>query len=644
MNLSFHAKAAAFILLFGTLLIILGCADGKVFMRPGQTMNMTSITPAGGIAVSADGLMSIIFPPGAVLTPTDVVIEQISGNDLDTTYAALAPSMAYRVTPDNLIFTMPVLVTLNLGTPASLNTGDVALDVPIAIFDNVTTRELLTTTVIRWNEAAGDLTLNGEISASGDIVIVDPPSSGIQIGVTHPDLIPASSGTGTIGATVDVVAGNIITSNSPVTWTGSGDSILTVPFGLFFPSPVGSPGAALGTTPMQVVDSFDLGCGGSGTGVLNLNFVLLGIDIDADPTFFTDLIADRNITVRFDIDIDCEAGATAFGTPTLVPVPGMMNLGSASLVPAGFSFYDAASPQLIVAGQSTGGVALATRLTLLTGQANGTLLGTGVDGSDALLFRDVVSGNEACAVTGSAQVVGILQTGQFAFDAPTVVASSTPRSDSTWIGNNSAVGLVLTDTNAIDLTAFDLAGGGFLVDATFPLTFTPISVVSNAIATTFVAINGTTRELVYIDVTSGVVETVVQTLGINPQRVRWDPELGVGAVTDFDDNTVTIFEWDGASAPVVRATANVGLGPIGLDVDGALIVCGGEQDDTWTLITYDTVNHTIVSTVTTALPFTATGTGGLRPRHATFLNDAENSVAITLFGENAIGVIPNAHP
>ncbi len=84
----------------------------------GGSNDGTSVTvsaPAGGSVSSDDGLLTLDVPPGALEADTQISIRTVSSDDLpDGLAEGVEGSVAYRLEPDGLTFSKPVIATLRL--------------------------------------------------------------------------------------------------------------------------------------------------------------------------------------------------------------------------------------------------------------------------------------------------------------------------------------------------------------------------------------------------------------------------------------------------------------------------------------------------------------------------------------------------
>src|SRR5688572_815321 len=84
-----------------------GCGPSAVRTLAESTTE--TISPAGGETKSADGLLTISFPAGAVATPTEVTIVTDRTRTMDGLVSPI-----YRVSPRGLSFDAPIALELDV--------------------------------------------------------------------------------------------------------------------------------------------------------------------------------------------------------------------------------------------------------------------------------------------------------------------------------------------------------------------------------------------------------------------------------------------------------------------------------------------------------------------------------------------------
>lgn len=111
-------------------------------------------------------------------------------------------------------------------------------------------------------------------------------------------------------------------------------------------------------------------------------------------------------------------------------------------------------------------------------------------------------------------------------------------------------------------------------------------------------------------------------VGNDPRKVRCAG--GICAVSNFGSNTLTIVTWDGGDNAAIAATANVGDGPLGIDLrevgDTVEIISTGFNDNTLTVTTVAS-DGTVIGSVTSPVESGCTG-----PGHALWLSGTNNAM------------------
>ena len=121
-----HLSNLAWLLL--SLGLVAACGGGS-----NEGNSVTISATAGGSASSDDGLLTLEVPPGALEADTRISIQAVSNDDLPDDVAAGAEgAVAYRLEPDGLRFSKPVIATLRLD-PEELVSADEegAFEVPL---------------------------------------------------------------------------------------------------------------------------------------------------------------------------------------------------------------------------------------------------------------------------------------------------------------------------------------------------------------------------------------------------------------------------------------------------------------------------------------------------------------------------------
>lgn len=124
-------------------------------------------------------------------------------------------------------------------------------------------------------------------------------------------------------------------------------------------------------------------------------------------------------------------------------------------------------------------------------------------------------------------------------------------------------------------------------------------------------------------------------VGDTPRRLRVLD--GIGVLTNFDSDEISILTWDGAADAVLLGNHAVGDGPVGVDLlprsgGGVYALTTGWFDHTYTITEIDAAGAVVAST-TNALP-----AGMLQPAHGVWLHDADESFLVSCFGSDQLFV------
>lgn len=209
--------------------------------------------------------------------------------------------------------------------------------------------------------------------------------------------------------------------------------------------------------------------------------------------------------------------------------------------------------------------------------------------------------------------------------------------DSTYATADPRDGVVTATASGIDHRVLSKMVGGL------QLTQIPVggirTVVANGMSSYLVVTDA--RQLMHVSWNgSNATTTPIAgvTLGSNPRRMRWDPNSGLLGLTDFTDNTMHLFMWDGMLSVQSVGVANVVDGPVGLDVMNDKAVCVGFRDGGYSIIDVDPLTMTIETTSNQPNPYPMAGS----PGHGIFFGDSENSIGISYFGTSQFGIRKNA--
>jgi hypothetical protein len=173
-----------------------------------------TIGPEGGEITSADGRLTLTFPPDAFSEDTEITIREINPEDLPPEFDGLDPEFAYVLEPDGIEFAVPVTATLMLDEEPVQDDGSLETEFALLITSSDGELEVLENLSREVDEDANMTTVSGELSHFSPLVARESASiSGVIIGV--PDSLPVG---GTFNAVATVSAaqgpGNRITGSS----------------------------------------------------------------------------------------------------------------------------------------------------------------------------------------------------------------------------------------------------------------------------------------------------------------------------------------------------------------------------------------------------------------------------------------------
>jgi len=187
----------------------------------GGGSSTATIGPEGGEITSADGKLTLTFPPGALSEDTEITIRRIDPEDLPPEFSGLGPEFAYLLEPDGIEFAVPVTATLMLDEEPVQDDGSLETDLVVLITSSNGQLEVLDNLTQEVNGDTIITTTSGELSHFSPLVTQDSLVTGVINGV--PDSLPVG---GSFNAVATVVvskphtflsAGYFDRSNPPVT-------------------------------------------------------------------------------------------------------------------------------------------------------------------------------------------------------------------------------------------------------------------------------------------------------------------------------------------------------------------------------------------------------------------------------------------
>lgn len=584
-----------------SLLISAGCGgddDDGGGMTDGIDTSVTSasIGPSGGMITSADGGAVLVVPAGALTATETITVARVRPSDASAPLAAFDPSLIYEFGPDGLTFSSPATLTLELQVPQDAVPGEIVVSLPRLLSESASGVEPVAEVSVRAEP--DQRSLSGEISHFSRFAIDELNASNSLITVRHPLRLDD----GEVGVIGMIING----ADDGGEWEISAPEMSVDLISSDF-------------DPFATATQAFVTCGFSEWPTVEVTRV-----IQEDQDFYA-------TSVRF--RIQCPQPPPGISAPRLV------NLAQE----AGQSGPEACNLAQGPCGETLG-IWVATE-------------------QGGLLLSPLDSNPVTFTFSGFSPVYDILN-----LVSPTGTQSALQFSgltDSFYSATNEVIcdwdlGAFLQDR----MSDVSPRGSGSVGASSFPRLITldvdessggPISkevsianaaitAVGNASADAFLYVNSSTDQLVHASVAgTTVTETDVMLLADDVRRMRWDPASGIGAISDFTANSLTLFSWAGdGTLPTVFTTAPVGDGPVGIDVDGNRVVCAGFNDDTYTEILIDPAGPSVLNSVTLPIPFSNPKGAGqpLQPGHAFFLRDASESIVFSLFGADAVAFLP----
>jgi hypothetical protein len=160
---------------FGILLsafLTVGCGGGG---GGGKKTGTGTITSAGGTITSKDGLVKLVFPPGAVADDTPVTIALIDPTDLPLEFAEMAADSAYELSPSGIEFLMPITVTVKIpGKPVQGDGSLLSPLPPLMITSASGELEFLDDLTIHANADTNSLEATGQLGHFSNVMIKHP--------------------------------------------------------------------------------------------------------------------------------------------------------------------------------------------------------------------------------------------------------------------------------------------------------------------------------------------------------------------------------------------------------------------------------------------------------------------------------------
>ncbi len=625
---SFPAIAAGLAIL--PILALLACSGGNGGNDGGFAAASATIGPGGGQLSSSDGRLSLIFPAGAVAAPTLITITPLAAADLSPAAQGLEPDRAYRIDPAGMTLAQPAQLSFDMSA-AVLSEGTGLLPVPpvrVVFADDPT--EPLPGLKTLLDSVIGLPRADATIGRLGELLFHESRYGNVT--VTPPLSIPAG-GSAPVTATIDT---SLSTDGSNASWRSVTTNVTD----------------DLSDTFVPFTGSYNLFCPGMATS----GGVTLTIKYTAQIQLGTPegiLNQSEEAVAEFVFPVVCQGMTGASVIPGVVSLAGILDSVESIQVISrpGSNFEPTGHPiaqlaYLLVAGEIPGGGGPGAAIVDPSNWTLPSLIPVGGLGTafDAHLIPSPGGTREALFTSGTEGfLIETLPGGNLASGG---LLSMGFHEDASEVADDPANGIAAAIGATLRIASIDDSLGVQFQDYGFSQQVRSAAV--NATRTRALVIRATSNDLVeaILDPTSGLVisENLVRGLGSAPRRIRWDPSSGLVGISDFVDSTVTVLSWDGATTPSMIGTANVGLGPVGIDIVDGNVLSVGFGDDSFTRIGVDLINLSIAQVTTLPIPFTPVNGTSFNPGHVKAIGDADKSVVISNFGDQSVTFLGNAYP
>lgn len=594
---------------------------------------IVSIGPSGGVVMTPDGFVVMTVPAGAVAEPRQFGVEYLPPMDstIDTRLDDPGFEENVRLTiPDGLI--TPVTLEITQHTQES-DAGKIFLKIPVGVPPGLSPNDEITPindVVITRDVARNTTKYRFTVPPGIDEVAIFNASSELCASLVYPPTLPVGNSDDITLNVEHSAMSNITSLGLSSTWSVVPD--LAAPFTIqpVQMAPFAGGAILVSGIPQNLTDSTPVLCGTAGTGTFTVSFVPSPLNLSQ---IFPSLPFPNASTLfmRFDFLGAITCTSTGTGPTSFIFVPtGISLVESVRPAPPGLPFATTTSnvPSVLCAGQ--GGA-------VLVDPTNGNILNSytvsGFDFFDAnfipgpLGASSPLTGLYLSGVTGAAQTIDTV-TGATS-GLTQLFPSSVIYQDQTAIGGSTSNGVL--GIRSTDLFAYTFNGTTLTTNplaSNFQQNFTFRSAVAESTAQRILAatqtIGGSTGNLVLIDRSqTPTTFTTIGPLGDTPRRIRWDPSSGIGCVSNFGSDSVTIFTWNGGSSAAITATTPCADGPVGVDVEGTTILAPGFFDNRLTVIQTNTAGA-VTSSTTTPLPSAI-----VSPGHATFLGTPTHSFVVS---------------
>ena len=617
-----YSTPQAILLLLGTLTLVTACGGGGDTAGGGVAagFKITAIGPGGGTAVSADGFVQLLFPPGALDTTQDIRITRLEAADLSVEMALLNPDGIYSFEPDGLAFNLPVTLSFDLGNPTVSTPGNIAANLPVVLVESGGTIEYQGGG--GFEITADSVLFEAPIEHFSNYGWMSDSDLAVQIGVSYPLAVGTAGGSFQAEFVAD--GGPLVTNNIFEEW--------------FFSATKLDISAGSTTTPRATGNLYCIGSAEPGSFFAQADYILRSPG-GGEVTNF------------------CTVQATGIDTSGCSSSGGFQEPEYVDLAALGITYPEGIDYTSTDCSTVKGG-----HFFHIGAQGGGYTVQRGISSYSYTVLRSEArnSSHYGFSFTPLSGPNGVYTANRFAsfnasdttafdgscspfFPMPTTGSVDCARVDGT-DPSAGTIGVNIEGT-VIRMTSLDSLGyvGGYNVG----ISSYGSTAISNGAQDKFLLASTSPSKLYLVAGNSIKVgnntETAVMGLGSDPRRLRWDPDSGLVALSDFTDSQIYLWMWDGSGTPTHIDTVDVCSGPVGIDVDGDKVVCAGFNDDKFSIIDVDLNGLAVRSVSTQAIPFTSPYGGNLRPGHAVFLRDGNRSVLFSMWEACGMAILPAAY-
>ena len=219
---------SSFVVLF--LLVSFISCDGN----GNNNVSTRTIGPEGGTVTSSDGKLTLEIPPGALSEDTEISIRRVDQSEISEEFGDTDIDSAYELTPDGLIFDLPVRASVKLDEDPNQTDGTLSADVSFLFSESGDVIEFLENTELEVDSPGSMTTVSADLTHFTDLVTVTSDGVTATLDMTKAEDIPKTF-TGTVTVTsatdLDEVGANIFENTSGANFDDPGD-FPNVPFPL----------------------------------------------------------------------------------------------------------------------------------------------------------------------------------------------------------------------------------------------------------------------------------------------------------------------------------------------------------------------------------------------------------------------------